>query len=148
MKLLTPFIISARLAPALKIGDATLSLIGTDARPSSEPGAMILGARIGATLVLDFPDGTEFECDDLESGCGGFGSVVDIFETFLSFLSAAAEARNFKARTGITSDNDAMFPERIMQWAADNADDIGAAQCDLQDENGNVRTDLIAEDDE
>jgi hypothetical protein len=145
VKLLTPFIISARLAPALEIGDATLSLIGTDVKASDEPGALILGQRIGATLVLDFADGTEYECSDLQSGCGGFGSVVDIFESFLSFLSAAAEARAFTQRTGITSDNDDMFPPNVMQWAADNASEIEGAQCELQDENGDVRTDLIQE---
>lgn len=143
MKLLAPFIISARLAPALRIGDATLSLVGTDVRQSTEPGALILGQRIGATLVLDFADGTEYECSDLQSGCGGFGSVVDIFETFLSFLSAAAEARAFTQRTGIKSDNDDVFPEAVMQWAADNQFDIECTQCDLQDKDGNTRTDLI-----
>ena len=118
MKLLSPFIISARLAPALRINDATLSLLGTDVRQSADSATLILGPRVGATLVLDFADGTEYECSDLQSGCGGFGSVVDIFETFLSFLSAAAEARRFTERTGITSDNDDMFPESVMQWAA------------------------------
>ncbi len=148
MKLLSPFIISARLAPALKVGDATLSLIGTDVRLSSDPGALILGARIGATLVLDLADGTEYECSDLASGCGGFGSVVDIFETFLSFLGAAAESRRFTERTGIESDNADLFPPNIMQWASDNATAIESAQCELQDGNGNVRTDLIQESDD
>lgn len=145
MKLLAPFIISARLAPALRVGDATLSLIGTAPRPSDGPGAMLLGPRIGATLVLDFADGTEYECDDLQSGCGGFNSVVDIFETFLSFMSAAAEAVNFTARTGVDADGLDMFPPHVMRWAADNVSAIEYAQCDLQDENGNVRTDLIQE---
>lgn len=143
MKLLAPFIISARLAPALKVGDATLSLVGTDVRSSTEPGTSILGARVGATLVLDFADGTEYICSGLSSGCGGFGSAVDIFESFLSFLGAAAEARRFTERTGIESDNGDMFPPAIMQWASDNLPAIECAQCDLQDESGNVRTDLI-----
>ncbi len=148
MKLLPPFIISSRLAPALRIGDATLSLLGTDVVASDGPGVRILGARIGATLVLDFADGTEYECSDLSSGCGGFASVVDIFESFLSFLSAAAEARRFTERTGRESDNGDMFPPHVMQWASDNMYAIEEAQCELQDENGRTRTDLIQENDE
>lgn len=134
MKLHAPFVITARLLPGLRVGDATLSLDGTSHMPSG---------RTRAVMILDFPDGSEYRDDTLSSGLQGFDSVVDIFESYLSFLSSAAESVGYEARTGRKSGNGSLFPPHIMQWAADNSSVIEAAHCDLRDDEGRTLSNLI-----
>lgn len=130
MILHAPFFISARLAPALKIGDATLSLIKTEVTDER---------RVRCTFALDTPEFEYIDCN-MQSGCGGFREgPVEAFDSFLSFLAAGAEA----ARYGPESDNYDLFPPHIMQWCEDNDTDIGNAQCDIQDEDGNPLYHLI-----
>ena len=136
MKLHAPFIISAHLAPALKIGDATLSLIAC--LPGRE-------RRAAARLILNFADGTEYDDESMQSGQGGFGSIVAIFESYLGFMSAAAEAIGYQRRTGQESENADLFPPEVMSWIDDHASDIESALCELQDENGHIREELIEE---
>lgn len=141
MTLYPPFFISARLAPALRVGDATLSLL--DVKLNQRGGCDV--PRALATFALDFPDGTSFEDANLRSGCGGFQSIVEIFETFLSFLEAAVESYNFEQRNpGETGENTRLFPRRIVKWAA-NQPYLKDARCDLCDEDGNVRAELIVD---
>jgi hypothetical protein len=135
-----PFFISGRLAPALKVGDATLSLLGTK-RSKPETGFERWTPRSRATFALDFPDGTSFKDDSMQSGMGGFHSTVEIFETYLSFLEAAAESYKYH---GMEGENSNLFPRHIVEWAADQPY-LEDARCDLCDEDGNARTELIVE---
>lgn len=134
MKLYPPFFIGARLSPALKVGDATLSLVG--AHPSCD--------RIAAEFVLDFPDGTSYEDDRMLSGLAGFpGGRVEAFESFLDFLEAAVESYGFEQRNhGRTGENTHLFPRHIVEWAADQPY-LEDARCGLLDENGDPRFELI-----
>ena len=120
MKLHHPFIISARLLPALKIGEATLSWDG-------------------GTFFLDTPDFT-YEERNLDMGALGWRSSVVPFETLLCFLSAAAEAMRYEF-----SDNKDLFPEHVMAWCADNASEIDQAHVGLTNEDGDALHDLIEE---
>lgn len=126
MKPHPPFIITSRLCPGLRLGDATLSLTGTD--QSSED-------RDRASFVLDFADGTTYAEDYLRGGAGGFQGPVGMFESFLSFLLAAVESLEFEQRhPGMTGQNTDMFPRHVVEWALDNKSDIESAWCDLCDD--------------
>ena len=128
MKLHPPFIISARLLPALQIGDAWLSL------------------DHGATFWIDLPDGTEHRIEDFHQGAGN-RDLVDWFSAILSFLSAAVESRNYREQrreSEINPDgNEGLFPPDIVDWACENSSGIECAQCDISDECGAARSELI-----
>ena len=109
MILTEPFRISARLLPALKINDTWLSWDDGE-------------------FVLDFHDGTEYVIDDFH---GGIGGLQDYFEAILSFMSAAAESRQYRERTGRHGENEDLFPPHIVDWIVDNLDEIECLQCDL-----------------
>lgn len=139
MKLHAPFIIGPRLLPALRIGDAFLSLEGmTEATVSG----VLRMRRTCPAFILDIGS-AEHRIDDMQSGCGGYRSVVEPFESLLSFMSACAESIRYRERTGHGGDNADLFPAPVAQWCAEHASDIEAAQCELQDENGATRHSLI-----
>ena len=130
-----PFIIGSTLSPALKIGDSTLHL--TDVQVAEE-------GRDQATFLLVTP---EFEYEDgaLCSGTGGFISTVAAFDSFLSFLEAAAEAEEYEARTGVKSDNSGLFPPHVTEWALLNKDEISMVHSDICNEDGSTNDSLIEE---
>lgn len=142
MQLHEPFIIGPRLLPALKIGDAFLSLDGmTESRVAFGSRQM---RRHHPVFILDI-GADSYEIDDVSSGAGGFRSVVDPFEALLSFMSACAESIHYRERTGMGGDNADLFEPAVAQWCADNASEIEGAQCDITDESGAARHDLIEE---
>ena len=75
MQIQSPFIIGPRLLPVLKVGGATLSL-ELDGSQSSD-------GRDIAEFTLDMPDGAVYVDRELKSGCRGFKSSVEAFESFL-----------------------------------------------------------------
>lgn len=110
-----PFIITARLAPGLRLADATLSLLSC--RPGDE-------RRMRATFVLDIPGQPEYIDDSMQSGNGGFRSLVEAFEGYLSFMTACGSGIHYGQRTGRKSENSDLFPTHIAEWIADNLQDI------------------------
>lgn len=76
-------------------------------------------------------DGETYSEADLESGCGAEPSETEMLETLLSFLAAAAESYRYG---GMEGENSHLFPEPVVKWASENSDEIGCAQCDLDDE--------------
>lgn len=135
MRLHPPFAISARLLPAVKIADGWLSLIET--MPGDE-------GRVRASLVLDLPCGFEHYDTGLQSGCGGFRNHVEIFETYLAFLDSAVESHEFNERHPEHRDDDPpSFPAQVIEWAANNHCELECVRCDLCDEDGDVRPELI-----
>jgi hypothetical protein len=140
MKLHAPFIIGARLLPALRIGDAFLSLEGmTEVNVSTGKLRM---RRMCPAFILDIGS-QEYRIDDMQSGAGGFRSVVEPFEMLLSFMSACAESIQYRQRTGHGGDNADLFAPAVAQWCADNSSEIESAQCAIQDESGEARHELI-----
>ena len=135
MKLRNPFIIGSTLSPALKIGDSTLHL--TDVQLAEQ-------SRDRATFLLVTPE-FEYQDDQLRSGVGGFQSTVGIFESFLSFLSAAAESLRYRIVTGVKGENEDLFPHHVNVWAAYNKDAIEMAICEITDEDGAPNDSLIEE---
>lgn len=118
-----PFMISARLLPALKIGDAWLSLESIVARDER--------GRQRAIFILDLPDGASHRDDNLRSGCGGFLSPVEAFGAFLGYLDAFAEAVEFETRSPFKSENSDLFPSFMQEWAVDNHYEISFASLEL-----------------
>ena len=136
MKLHSPFIITSTLSPGIRIGDGTLHLLGADDITEDN--------RDRATFLLVTP-GFEYECSDLRSGVGGFHNTVEVFEAFLSFLSAAAESLRYRIVTGVKGENEDLFPHHVNVWAAYNKDAIEMAICDITDEDGAPNESLIEE---
>lgn len=132
MKLSSPFIISSALCPALKIGDATLSLLDTTVTPAN---------RDQARFELQMPTFAYVD-DTLESGVGGFSSTVEIFETYLSFMSACGESLRYYGEDG---ENASIFPPNVAQWCAENLDEIDMIRSEICDEDGNPNVSLIEE---
>ncbi len=116
MILTAPFLISARLLPALKIGAVTISL---------EPERQQLDVPHRCNLRFYF-DGPDFTYIDTSVGVFWNTKEQDCFLVLLSFLSAAAEASP-------TGDNADLFPPEIMAWAAEHSDEISMLQWDLEE---------------
>lgn len=132
MLLKPPFMISSALCPALKIGDATLSLLDTTITPAN---------RDQARFELRTPTFTHTD-DTLQSGVGGFRSFVEIFKTYLCFMSACGESLKYYGDDG---ENASIFPPNVAQWCAENLDEIDRVWGDITDADGNPNVSLIEE---
>ena len=135
-----PFIISARLLPALKVGNGTLSLASASwaEGPRSE-----FGKRMEFGFYLDTPDFEYFD-DRMQSGCGG-ASMVEAFENFLDFLEAAVESYRYEQRyLGAKGENTDLFPSYVVEWAAAQTY-LVEARCSICDEEGLTLNHLIEE---
>jgi len=122
MTLKSPFIITARLLPGLKIGQSFVSI-----EFSKRPGD---GGRARYNWFIDGPDRFEAQGDDLQSGCQG-GSLQGGMESLLSFMDAAASAYRH-SMSGRESDNADLFPADVMEWCYQNEMEIQMARCDLE----------------
>ncbi len=118
MELHHPFIISSRLLPAVKIGEATIS-ISFDGESEG---------RARYRYYIDTPH-FEYENNDVFSGVGG-GSLEEGMESLLSFLSACAESRRYRRNFG-GGENADLFPDNIGEWAESVSEEISLVQCDL-----------------
>lgn len=115
MKLSPPFCISARLLPALKIGDSWLSF-----------------DMDTVTFHLDTPDWEE-TIVDFRPAPGS--NVQGCFEAVLSFMDAAAEAQR-SLDQGRFTDNGDLFDPVLMRWCQENADEIGQLRFELEEVKG------------
>ncbi len=129
MTLHDPFIISARLLPAVKVGGATIS-IGFCPKNTGD-------GRARYDCYIDFdekPDGGKKEYHDrnLKFGVGG-GSIKNGFASFLCFLGAAAESRSYRERTGRQGENEDIFPAWVVEWAQQHSDEISMLQFEIEE---------------
>lgn len=111
---MVPFIISSRLKPAIKVGDATISIETVRLR------------RDGRYQYRYFIDTPEFEYVEADIQTHKH-DLKEALSTLLSFLGAAAEAYNRP-----NSDNKDLFPSNVMEWAHQNSDEISMAQLELE----------------
>ena len=122
MTLQSPFEISSRLMPALRVADACLSLgygkVADDGRTEYE-------------VWLDLPDGREFRIRGLRSGVGRRG-IQEGFESLLCFLFAAAESLQYERRTGGTGENTSLFAVEVVEWASTQSEAISAMMCEIE----------------
>lgn len=118
MTLTQPVIITPRLLPGVQIGNAFVAI--TYARST--------GSRTRYRWFIDLP-GQEFTGDDLQSGCQG-GDLREGLGSLLSFLGAAAESYRY---AGADGENANLFPLPAVEWAAQNSDEIGMAQIEVEE---------------
>jgi hypothetical protein len=130
MKLHTPFEIAPNLEPGLRIGDAWITLQYSN-RPHPEG-----RQRYCWTW---FRGAREESGDDLASGCGG-GTLIQGFNSLLSFLSAFAEAKD------PDDENYDLFPQAMREWAELYSEEIGMLELEIDDAM-KAGDDLIDEDD-
>lgn len=123
MLLKTPFLISARLLPAIKVAGCIISLehIGYDQRGADNYSAH-----------FDFPDGREFT----DGPVSGFQNTQGMFGTLLCFLSACGEGRRYERTDGRESENSELFAEPIAEWAEMNSDEISMIQYEIEETAG------------
>lgn len=127
MKLHSPFLISARLAPAVKIGNAFLSFSNRK-------------------FVIDFADGTEHVISGFNfPACRTAGQtdesvLQDGFAAICDFLSACAESRQYGLRNygdEMKGENSDLFPSHVGEWAESVSDELSMLSFELQN-NGDL----------
>lgn len=111
-----PLKISARLLPAIKIGETWISYDNC------------------GDFVFDFPDGSEYTADSYHPGCGH--EIEDVFADILSFLDAALESRDFRLRTGIEGECEDLFPPHVLDWMAPHQCEIQCYASNLENDDG------------
>ncbi len=128
MKLAQPFFISARLLPAIKIDDATISLecIG------------VKRDRLAYRWYVDLDNGREWSGCDLGAGARVQGDTDNselqaMFGTLCAFMGACGEGVKYALSTGRESENVTLFPEGLRDWCADHADELGMMQFELEE---------------
>lgn len=92
-----PFVISARLLPAVSIGKGSEQII-----VSLSPSGFILDGPFGEHKVTDLT-------------LRGNHSIESAFETLLSFMSAAAESFRYR---GMDGENAGLFPAEVTEALA------------------------------
>ena len=113
MNLQSPFIISARLLPAIVIDNVTISF---DQKNN----------------VFYF-DGPDFEYVENSFRPGAGSDIQDCFVAILDFLGAFAEAISYETRTGRESDNKTLFPSIMSDWAIKNSDEFSILQQEIDE---------------
>lgn len=123
-----PFKISARLAPAVQVDGAWISIEATGQRGE-------YGKRVWRWAV-DLPSGESFEGEDLQ-GHGGYQSIM---ADLIGFLGACGSSVNYERDNPddvSEGDNTDLFPRKVAEWAADHEDDLAILECVLE-ENDNL----------
>lgn len=116
----SPMFISSRLMAAIKIGDHSVCHIEAAGPAGYED-------RITYKWLIEHEGVVLGEAADIT--CVGDVDYRQAMSTLLTFLEAAAEAVAY----GPDSDNIDLFPETVMEWAAENDTDIQVAHLDLEE---------------
>lgn len=129
MTLKSPFFIGSNLCPAIRIGDATISLEQTERCDRR-------GAPYWKWEILI--DSGETYCD---SDLSGWQDMQGMFATILDFLCAAGESYHYrvfvKKSAQIDDDeNEGGFPAPIPEWAYMHSDEIACMRCEIEETAG------------
>ena len=114
-----PLIIGSRLLPAVKIGNATLSL---DINGMEQ-------------FILD-ADGRAYTIDGFRFPRNGKSDnelVREAFRAFVDFATASNEAVEFTARTGRQSDNLDLFELPVREFLYEHSNEIDVLFCELME---------------
>jgi len=123
METYSPFVISARLLPAVSVAGATISIEPTRGRGRD--------GKPEWRWFIDLPDGREFDGAEL----WGWGDAGAMLETLLAFLGACGESVNYRDRTGRGGDNAELFPPAVAEWCAANESEISVCAFDCEESN-------------
>ena len=121
MILEAPMMISARLLPAVSVGNAWLSIEPT--------GEVDHYGKPEWRWFLDLDDGTEHGATDLN----GWGDAREMLGAMLDFLRACGESRSYRTHQGYGGENADLFPEPVGTWAEEHADEIAFLACHLRE---------------
>lgn len=124
MRIKSPCIITPRLLPGVKVGDAILSIEQTDNITPDD--------RDIYRYYLDTPE-FEYTAADLFSGVGGHAGLQAMLASCLGFLAACAESGQFELRTGRTRENTDLFPSHVGEWAMTQSDELGILAVELKE---------------
>lgn len=127
MELHSPFSISARLLPCLRIGTVDLQL--QYVRTTGE-------GRAVYRWTIDGIGRKSYSGEDLKSGCQGC-TLQEMFGSFLSFLGAAAESYRYRGKNGENAD---LFPLAVSKWAAQNSDEISMLGMEVEETDAELIT--------
>lgn len=118
MTLKSPFCISARLLPAVQLGDVFISIT-------------FEGQAASRAVYRYYIDGPQFEhtSNDLKYGVGG-GTLQDGMASLLSFLSACGTS--FRTH----GENADLFPPKIGEWCYQNCDELAMLQLEIEETPG------------
>ena len=111
MTLTSPFIISARLLPAVSIGKGSEQVT-----VSLSPSGFILDGPFGEHKVTDLT-------------LRGNPSMESAFETLLSFMSAAAESFRYRGMDGENAD---LFPAPVTEAIAQVSSELECVHYEIQ----------------
>lgn len=127
MLLKTPFLISSRLLPAIRIAGCTISLehIGYGRESRAE-----------YLVYFDFADGRELQESGLAGPAIGEATLQSMFGTLLCFLYACGEGRRYERASGRESEGSKLFQEPIAEWAEMNSDEISSLQYEIEETEG------------
>ena len=118
MKLHTPFEISPRLNPAIRIQDAhSCAWLSYD-----------------GDFILDLPSGSEHLVSDFRAGRGS--SLQSQFSAVLAFLGACAESRSYAERQGknaMEGENSDLFPPEVGAWAQQMSNEISLLELEIEE---------------
>ena len=123
MQLTSPLAISARLLPAVQIGNGWLSW-------DASKGTAHLDTPTFEHTVSDFRVGPQHMVGDDDHIRACLGGLC-------SFLGACAESRAYAVHMGgdeMDGENAKLFPPEVGEWAEQFSDEIGMIGCEL--ENG------------
>lgn len=115
-----PVIITPRLLPGVRIGDAFVSVEPTGGAD-----------RQGKPAWRWYVDAPGFEAS--ESDLHGWGDAGEMLGTLLAFLEACAESRSYGARTGRKGENADLFSEHVGAWAEENSDEISMRRFEIEE---------------
>jgi hypothetical protein len=134
MKLESPIMISARLLPAVKIADCTISLEFHDYSADN---------RCTLATHYDRPGKKSFTEIALSTGAGEEWNDETVRKSFcalLGFLSAAVESREYRERQGKPRDDSAdttenLFPPFIVRFFAEHTSELESVSIDLENDS-------------
>lgn len=125
MKLTDPIIITPRLLPGVRVGDAWISV--------EHAGATDYAGRGRIRYYIDGP-GFEYENEDLSLPIRvAHTGLQEALENLLGFIGAAGEAYRYTQSTGRASENLDLFPSAVNEWAYQHSDEIDMLRLEIEE---------------
>lgn len=124
MQIQTPCLITPRLLPGIRVGDAIISIEYARGH----------GTSCRYRWHIDAPVG-EFSGDDLRCYRAPGVGLQDALRTLCNFLAACAESYAYDLRRGgdgMGGENSDIFPAPVAAWAHQNKDELDMAGMELE----------------